>query len=313
MKELVGRYRDKIFQIQNIPTLRDLNKSLRHKKSISLDNHLPQELKKQYCVKLIVKRNMTIDSTSEKKNIEELRKATRTIFFELRNIKRTLIRSSKDIEDIFISPKKTFNRFSIEQCQREEFVNTLVNDHFVQYLIRSTKDAEFTAAINEIEEDKDNNLSQMSDFLYFLNQGNYWDIIWILEDKIYLDPLNLDYISANSSTKVKNKIKNKGELDLDIDELVKFIYKNEEEKKKPKKKKKRNTKKGAENKINTSININDSNNGKNTENNIIKDDGIETFKISLKKISRYSFEVQKIKTRFSKEWLDNITTYYINI
>lgn len=166
MKELIVRYRDKIFQKKNISTLHDLHKSLRSNKSLSLDHHLSQRFKQQYHIKHNTKRNMTIDNTSE------IRKATKLIVFELRNIKRTLIRSSRDIEEIFITPKKTFNRFSIEQCQREEFVNTLVKNHFIQFLIRSNKDAELISDINEIEEDKNKNLSQMSDFLYFLNQGN---------------------------------------------------------------------------------------------------------------------------------------------
>ena len=97
----------------------------------------------------------------------------RTIFCELRNIKRSLNKSAKDIEIIFKEQKDKFTYYSIELCQREEYLNTLVNDKFIQMLISENREEEFENLIYEIEEDRDNKVYQMADFLNYLKNFSF--------------------------------------------------------------------------------------------------------------------------------------------
>lgn len=285
IKELIGRYKVKIFEINEIRKLRDSvfrSKILRNKTpkqypktNKTLSNYmskfsLPFPRTKHYYI---------LKSSTPQTNEQKKFNTIQTIFEELRNIKRSLLKSSDEIEKIFKYPKKKFKNFSIDKCQREEYLNTLIDDDFIQYLINENKEEDFNILINEIEEDRDKNITEMTDYL------NYIDSICINGNK------DESYISIKEEI---DEIVNK-KVPIDLDDLVKFIESSEI--KKPKKKKKKVNKKPLkESELYQNVN----------EKNDTNDNEILKFKFDINKNSIYSYKTQKIKTNFSQEWLNNL-------
>ena len=319
--ELIGRYRTKIFEIGDIKNLRDSFYRSKIKKTKSPTHFLPPKI---YTSKFDLpssNRQHISYLNSFPQTKDHLNKSTiRTIFSELRNIKRSLIKSAKDIEEIFKYPKARFSSFSIDLCQREEYLTTLVNDKFIQLLISENREEEFDILIAEIEEDRKKNITQMSDFLNYLQNCSISDedtnsMKEIDDDILSLNEDNLKFANQfpeerwtkmNLQPKQRPKQKAVFKLPSDIDELVKFIV--TDEKKSSKKKKK----KGKKNNGTVTNNISTINPIREKSTTSSKDIEIENFKESINKISTYSYNTQKYKTSFSQEWLNKLNKSLTN-
>jgi len=212
------------------------------------------------------------------------------LLLELRNIKKSLIKSSKDIERVFKLPLQHLRinnkviAFSIEDIHREEFTNTLIKDEFIYDLIiqiqtisQQLKIDEINHLIEQIEEDVSSNKKEMTRFSAFLNaqlksfiesdeddsnqEENTEDAVLNHEQELIQRYINKEtlhndeeyddsftnnskkYLNTNSSKSVSPNPDLKHMMgktkyasnDVDIDELVEYIVKEEE---KPKKKQK---------------------------------------------------------------------------
>ena len=174
IKDLIGRYKTKIFEIGDIKNLRETFYRSKIRKNHSPNHFLPPTIyTSKFSLPSSHRQHITyLNSYPQTK--EHLVKSTiRTIFCELRNIKRSLNKSAKDIEIIFKEQKDKFTYYSIELCQREEYLNTLVNDKFIQMLISENREEEFENLIYEIEEDRDNTVYHITDFLNYLKNFSF--------------------------------------------------------------------------------------------------------------------------------------------
>jgi hypothetical protein len=167
IKELIKRYKEKIFEIPEIKFIKD------NFHQIALNNN---------------NNAYTGDDDSESENLptyfnEPIKSVIKTLLEELKNIKNSLIESSKDIEFIFKLPinylsnnehseEKNIhtdnNSFNLQEIHREEFTNTLINDEFISQLLAQIHQmksykimAEIVKLTNQIEEYRyDSNISE---------------------------------------------------------------------------------------------------------------------------------------------------------
>ena len=154
IKEIVCKYREKVFEIDEIKTIYEASKSrmqqLRNNHIIHCNNSVGSN----------VATNSNSSDNSYDNNEEETannmllivqdedtRKSVAKILLkELINIKKTLKISSKEIENVFKYPlsllkneKKKRIKFSLELMQSEEFYKTLLNDEFIYALLSQIK------------------------------------------------------------------------------------------------------------------------------------------------------------------------------
>ena len=161
IKELIGKYKEKVYEIDELKTLqkalqselKTLQKALQrqiYKNNNSVESNVATNSNSNgsYNNSYIddetsLKNNLTLNSHDEnnEKGIPHI------LLRELINIKRTLKISSKEIEGIFKYPLNILKdengkkiKFSIELMQREEFCKILLNDDIISTLLSQIKD-----------------------------------------------------------------------------------------------------------------------------------------------------------------------------
>ena len=190
IKELVGKYKEKVFEIDEIKSIYVTYK----KKMNSLRNNLIFYNNNSVGSNVATNSNSSYDSYfNEDENLyknsnsplnEIVGKEISTILLrELINIKKTLKISSKEIENIFRYPLNLLKnengkkiKFSVELMQTEEFCNTLLNDEFIYALLNQMKEIilrmpipDISKLIEEVEKDCDHK-NEMTRFIKFLNE-----------------------------------------------------------------------------------------------------------------------------------------------
>ena len=196
IKELVGKYKEKVFEIEEIKTIYDISKlkmqSLRNNQILHSNNSVGSNV--------TTNSNSSYDSGNYnnynydeenflKNNILKVQDEVRgkgisnILLRELINIKKTLKISSKEIEGIFKYPLNLLKnengkkiKFSIELMQSEEFCKTLLNDDFIYTLLSQMKGIftqitipNMTQWIEEVLEDCDHK-NEMTRFVKYINE-----------------------------------------------------------------------------------------------------------------------------------------------
>ena len=92
------------------------------------------------------------------------------VFSELFNIKRCLKKSSPVISKIFEFPLSKFEKFSIDQCQKEEFLNILIRDKFISNEINKNRNPKINILLSQIIEGNYLNTKLMTEKLAIFNQ-----------------------------------------------------------------------------------------------------------------------------------------------
>ena len=146
IKELVGKYKEKILEIEEIKNIYETNKLkillLRNSPLFHSNNSLGSNA--------ATNSNSPYDSGNYKENLIKNKKflnvqdeirgkgISRILLRELSNIKKTLKKSSKEIETIFKYPLNLLKnengkkiKFSVKLMQLEEFCKTLLNEVFI--------------------------------------------------------------------------------------------------------------------------------------------------------------------------------------
>ena len=196
IKELVGKYKEKVFEIEEIKTKYDKSKLkiqlLRNSAIIHCNNSVGSNVATNsnssydsynynynYDEENFINNNIILDVQEEVagKGISNI------LLRELINIKKTLKISSKEIEGIFKYPLSLLKnengkkiKFSVELMQSEEFCKTLLNDEFI-YISLSQMKGIFTRItipnmiqwIEEVLEDCDHK-NEMTRFVKYINE-----------------------------------------------------------------------------------------------------------------------------------------------
>ena len=285
IKELVGKYKEKVFEIKEIKNLYEIIQN----QQILINNQI---IHSNNSVESNVATNSNSNSLNESyineednafKNIflmlnlqdEDSEKVANILLRELINIKKTLKISSKEIEQIFRYPLNLLKnengkkiKFSIELMQCEEFCKTLLNDEIISTILKYIKGVFYqnnSSNINKMIEELIDNCehnNEMTRFIEYINNK--------LENKKgeneNKSENNENNFSNNDNTnnKTKKKLKEKktnnnneynkteqideNELNFkNIDELLNYI-KEETDSKKTKKKGKKGKKNKKQNK-----------------------------------------------------------------
>jgi len=192
IKELVGKYKEKVFEIEDIKNIYDANQ---HKRQILLSNQI---IHCNNSIESNVATNSNSNSPCESFNEEENyiknnllvnvddeiagKGIANILLRELINIKKTLKISSKEIEGIFKYPLNILKdengkkiKFSVELMQCEEFCKTLLNDELISTLLNQIKSIfyqiktpKYIKLIEELEENCIHK-NEMTRFVEYIN------------------------------------------------------------------------------------------------------------------------------------------------
>ena len=189
IKELVGKYKEKVFEIEEIKTIYEtsqmINNQLFHCNN-SVGSNVATNSNTSYENDSNINDEENYIKNSSLLNFQDeiVRKGIFNVLLrELVNIKKTLKISSKEIENIFKYPLSLLRnkngkkiRFSFELMQAEEFCKTLLNDEFISALLIHMKRnpsqisiQKINRLLEEVFEDCDHN-NEMTRFENFINE-----------------------------------------------------------------------------------------------------------------------------------------------
>ena len=256
IKELIGKYKEKVFEIEKIKLIRkDLHKRLFNEQILNYNNSLESNVATNYNSNESY--NSGIDEENFiKKNLvlkreEELNKkgVSFILLKELINIQRTLKVSSKEIEGIFKYPLNILKneegkklKFSVELMQREEFCKNILEDEIISNILIQIKEIfyrhknqKITKWLLELEEAYQHK-NEMTKFIKYINDLLPIRAINENENKIidnnYFDELNIkDKIIENYNNITQGEISKKMKKKKNKKENNKINEKVEDEKK----------------------------------------------------------------------------------
>ena len=99
------------------------------------------------------------------KKIFDYYTTVKNLFCELKNIKNCLEKTAPIIERIFEIPLSEFEKFSIYECEKEDYLKILIRDSFIWNEIVKNKNTHLYDIIEEITEDENINLNKMTNKL----------------------------------------------------------------------------------------------------------------------------------------------------
>jgi len=192
IRELVGKYREKVFEIGDIKNIYDANQSKRqliiNNQIIHCNNSIGSNVttnsnSNSYCESYVEEDNLMKNNLLINVQDEIAGKGLSNILLkELLNIKKTLEISSKEIECIFKYPLNILKdengkkiKFSVELIQCEEFCKIILNDELISTLLNQIKGVAYQIKIQKyiklIKELEDNceHKNEMSKFMEYIN------------------------------------------------------------------------------------------------------------------------------------------------
>ena len=239
IKELVGKYKEKVFEIEEIKTIYEtsqmINNQLFHCNN-SVGSNVATNSNTSYENDSNINDEENYFKNSSLLNFQDeiVRKGIFNVLLrELVNIKKTLKISSKEIENIFKYPLSLLRnkngkkiKFSFELMQIEEFCKTLLNDEFISALLIHMKRNPSQISISKINnlleqvfEDCDHN-NEMTRFENFINEklgitkefevNNNEN-----ENDNYLDDYKIKE-NSNNNNALEEQIGDNSEINLDI-------------------------------------------------------------------------------------------------
>ena len=190
IKELVKKYREKVFEIEEIKNIcanelkRQFTKSnqiIRCNNSVGSNVATNSNSSYESCANddELLKNNQFLDPQDEIQG----KGITNILLRELINIKKTLKISSKEIEGIFRYPLNILKnengkkiKFSVELMQCEEFSKTILNDELISALLYQIKHIfnqhkipKITKWLEELEDKSEHN-NEMTKFIKYINE-----------------------------------------------------------------------------------------------------------------------------------------------
>jgi len=164
IRSLIKKYREKLFELPNIIELREKIFQKNYKRSYSQN----KIISKKYLNFFLEKINLNMSYPKIKKfNYYQVIK---NLFYELKNIRNCLRKTAPIIEKIFEIPLSKYAKFSIWECEKEDYLKILIHDNFIWNQIRRTNNNFLYDIINEITEGDDKNLSSMTDRINYFKQ-----------------------------------------------------------------------------------------------------------------------------------------------
>ncbi len=211
IRSLINKYKEKLFELPNIIELHD--KIFRgydfrsHSQKVNFSsNYINYRLDN-----LHITRNR---NHSQKRKYFDYYIAIKNLFCELKNIKSCLERTAPIIEKVFEIPLSEFEKFSIYECEKEDFFNILIKDTFIWYEINKNRKTKLNCIIEELVKDINNKTNLMSEKINFFKE--------IYEkNKINLDViLKISNIGSSEETRFPEDAKPKIEMKYEMKETI---------------------------------------------------------------------------------------------
>ena len=168
IRSLIKKYREKIFELPKMIELQEkivqryYSRSSSYNKKISnnyINFAIDRSLENQKC-----------SVPKEKVVIFDYYSTVKNLFCELKNIKNCLEKTAPIIEDIFELPLSEYEKFSIYECEKEDYLKILIHDNFIWNEIVKNKNTQFSDIIKEITEDDNKNLTEMTNKIEYFTK-----------------------------------------------------------------------------------------------------------------------------------------------
>ena len=318
IRSLIKKYREKLFELPNIIELREKIFQKNYKRSYSQSKIVSKKYLNFFLKKITL--NMSYPRIKKFNYYQVIN----NLFCELKNIRNCLRKTAPIIEKIFEVPLSKYAKFSIWECEKEDYLKILIHDSFIWNQIRRTNNIFLNDIINEITEGDNKNLSSITD-----KKINYFKLIEEYKKLNLDDILKISEISSSLDMRFPEDAKPLKEelyesiitdekdmkysfLDVDIDECTNSEEQNNDDINNIKevkiykalKKKIKQTKQGGLNKniLSNNININ-INNDKNFFNipNLLKNNDLNNDKITSINKNIEIKNINKINKKKKKE------------
>ena len=254
IKELIGKYKEKVFEIEKIKIIRkDLQQRLLNEQIMKCNNSLESNVATNYNSnesynsgideENFIKKNLVLkrDDELNKKGVSFI------LLRELINIQRTLKVSSKEIEGIFKYPLNILKnedgkkiKFSVELMQREEFCKTILEDELISNILIQIKEIfyrhknqKISKWILELDESYQHR-NEMTKFIEYINdllpikslyeneskinESNYFDELNIKEENMIENCDNINNQEINKKIKKKRNKKGNNKINEKIED-----------------------------------------------------------------------------------------------
>jgi len=211
IRSLINKYKEKLFKIPSIIELHDkIFKGYdfrSHSQKVNFsNNYINYRLDN-----LHITRNR---NHSQKRKYFDYYIAIKNLFCQLKNIKNCLEKTAPIIEKVFEIPLSEFEKFSIYECEKEDFFNILIKDNFIWYEINKNRKTKLNCIIEELVKDINNKTNLMSEKINFFKE-------LYERNKINLDEiLKISKIGSSEETLFPEDAKPKIEMKCEIKENI---------------------------------------------------------------------------------------------
>ena len=211
IRSLINKYKEKLFKIPSIIELHDkIFKGYdfrSHSQKVNFsNNYINYRLDN-----LHITRNR---NHSQKRKYFDYYIAIKNLFCQLKNIKNCLEKTAPNIEKVFEIPLSEFEKFSIYECEKEDFFNILIKDNFIWYEINKNRKTKLNCIIEELVKDINNKTNLMSQKINFFKE-------LYERNKINLDEiLKISKIGSSEETLFPEDAKPKIEMKCEIKENI---------------------------------------------------------------------------------------------
>ena len=166
IRSLIKKYREKIFELPNII---ELQEKIFQKSYYRSNSHI--KITSEDYINFGEDRvTINYKSYPKRKRIFDYYITVKNLFCELRNIKNCLEKTAPLIEKIFEIPLSEFEKFSIYECEKEDYLNILIHDKFIWKEITKNRNTQLSSIIKEITEDDNKNLTLMTNKIEYFKQ-----------------------------------------------------------------------------------------------------------------------------------------------
>jgi len=159
IRSLIKKYREKLFELPNIIELREKIYQKYYKRSHSFNKIISDN----YINFALDRPSINHSFSKTKKMLFNYYLTIKNLFCELKNIKNCLRRTAPIIEKIFEVPLSKYQKFSIWECEKEDYLKILIHDDFIWNQISKSKNSYLNEIISEITEDHNKNLTEMTE------------------------------------------------------------------------------------------------------------------------------------------------------
>ena len=160
IRNIIEKYRKRIYEMSNIIELKKNNLQKYYFRSTSIN----EKYSKKYINFGINRFPKNYGAYSPNKIMYlDYYMVIKTLFNKLKDIKNCLKKAAPIIEKIFELPLSYFDKFSILDCENEDFLNILIHDNLIWHQILQNRGTVLNHIIQELLEDKKKNLNTMSE------------------------------------------------------------------------------------------------------------------------------------------------------